>query len=311
MPDTPNKTKMARKKAREAEKKFADKIRTYVSKHKSVAQDVAIFKDMLGYGRFTNTMLASDVRLRRQASKYLGEGLEKFSKENPDLTFHFWTLTHSRGNISDRDPCIDLKFLRSIIDKAFRKLRLDAIYVIEMQGVGNFPRKGEGRTMMVHGHVISWTSQPFDIKLVLEDFHSGDVWHNDLSAKPIVIKKIGSAEGELDYLAYYLLKPPYEVKMLEDRADGGRLKATEAGYRPEFAARILEGQSQLELKELVRSVNGGKLIRQDWSRRLSSWHRSRQGWSRGNIPAYYFTDLWDRYRMKKRKRTYAPYTIIR
>lgn len=300
-----------RKAARRAERKFADKIREYAKSHSATASDVSMFRDALGYGRLCNTMLASDLPLRRKSTEFLGTALERLRSDNPDLSFRFWTLIHARGNTSDREPVVDLKFLRSLTDKTLRKLGLDGIYVVESQGIGNYPREGKGRTIMTHAHVIEWSTDPLDVAQVERELNEDSAWHNDLDADPVRVKVITDAPGELDYMAYYLFKPPYDVKMVEARARGDRLKSTEKGYKPEFAARLLELMTQLHISELVRAVGEGKLVRKEWQRRLTNWHRSRERWADGKLPGYYFDDFWDRYRGKKRKKAYNRYTIIR
>ena len=118
-------------------------------------------------------------------------------------------------------------------------------------------------------------------------------------------------ETDLRYLSYYLFKPPFDVKMLEQRERGPRFKSTLKGYRPEFAVRLLELLSQLDLRELVRSSCGGKHIRKEWCRRLNFWHRSRAEWSDGKLPGYYFDEFWDRYRVKRKRKIYNRFDIIR
>lgn len=301
----------SRKAGQSAERKFADKIREYAKSHSASESDISMFKDALGYGRLCNSMLASDLRLRRKSGEFLGRALERLRSENPDLEFQFWTFTHDRGNTSDREPTIDLKFLRSLTDRTLRGLQLSGIYVIEVQGLGNYPRKGDGRTIMVHVHAITWSNDPPDLGMIEGQLNESDQWRNDMGAVPVRIKPITDSPGELDYMAYYLFKPPYDVKMLENRMRGERLKSTEKGYKPEFAARMLELLSQLDITQLVRASCDGKFIRKDWQRRLTNWHRSREAWADGKLPAYYFDDLWDRYRVKKKKKTYSRYIIIR
>jgi hypothetical protein len=301
----------ARKAAKRAECKFADKIREYATSHSASDADLGMFKDALGYGRLCNTLLASDLKIRRKSAKFLGKALERLRSENPKLSFQFWTLIHERGNTPDRGPTIDLKFLRSLTDKTLRTFGLDGIYVVESQGLGNHPRKGEGRTIMTHVHAVTWSSNPPDSSEVERELNGDSAWHNDLGADPVRVKVVEGAPDELDYLAYYLFKPPYDAKMIEARARGDRLKSTEKGYKPEFAARLLELLTQLDIRELVRASGEGKFVRKEWQRRLTYWHRSRERWAEGKLPAYYFDDFWDRYRVKKKKRTYRPYSIIR
>ena len=111
-------------------------------------------------------------------------------------------------------------------------------------------------------------------------------WKPEFGASAVDIQPVSEGEGEAYYLAHYLLKVPAEVKMLENRANGPRLKGTEKGLRPEFAARLLELLSQVELDELIGSVGTGREIRTAALRRLRFWHRSRRYWSKGQLPTY-------------------------
>ena len=150
--------------------------------HKVDEADLATFTQLLGYGPLDNGMLASDLSLRRKAGKILGQILIKLRKANPNLTFQFWTLTQDRGNTSDRQPVIDRKGMQSLADQMFRKLELSSFSVLELQGIGNHPRKGDGRTIMTHLHAMSWTDQPFDHKAVMKSLNEGTVWQNSLES---------------------------------------------------------------------------------------------------------------------------------
>jgi hypothetical protein len=308
-----NHIKSANTASRETNHKFAVKIGMYAKSHGAPKVDMDMFGEALGYGSLTNTMLASDLQLRRKSTSFLGKALEALWHENPDLDFHFWTLIHERGHSSDREPVVDLKFLRGLADRTFRNYDLSGIYVVEAQGLGNRPAKGEqeGRTIMVHVHAITWSAGGFDMAAAENELNSNDAWQNGMGALPVRIKPIRQEPGELAYMAYYLFKPPYDAKMMGQRKRGERMKSTEKGYRPEFAARLLELLSQLELKELVRASGGGTAIRKQWLRRLTNWHRSRERWVEGRLPPYYFDSLWDRYRGKKKQKAYSRFLIIR
>lgn len=302
----------ARRKAREAEKKFATLIRRHVVSHHMSDDDEQVTLALLGYGNLANVMSASDLRLRRQSSKFLGQALEKIRAENPDIIFYWLTFTHDLGNTSDREPVIRLKPFQALIDKTLRKWSLHGISVIEMQGVGNFPGKGEGRQIMLHAHVIAWTEGMFDPKAAMEGANDGPTWTNALGAKPVDIRLVTRGEGHLEYVSYYAFKPPYDVKMVEERVVGPRMKSTEAGYRPDFAFRLLEIMCQLDINHLVRAVGNGVAVRREWQRRLAFWHRSRQRWS--GTPSYSPWEIeayWDRYRLRKKKKVYARPVFVR
>jgi hypothetical protein len=305
------KSEKAETKGHEAKRKFGNIIARHVENHNLNEPDRIILRRLLGYGPLDNVMLGSDTELRRMAGVFLAEALIKLKQETPDLHFSFWTFTNDRGNTSDREPTIDLRGLHSMVDQVFRRLKLPSFSVAELQGLGNHPRQGSGRTIMAHVHAITWSTRPFDCRAIKEGYNSATVWRNSLGADPVHVRPITFTDGDLSHVAYYMLKPPYDVKMLEERKNGICLKSTEKGYKPEFAMRILEGLSQLEILTIVRSTYDGVKLRTEWQRRLTYWHKSRIAWSNKKLPEVAHEEFWGRIRSKKRRSTYLPYRIIR
>lgn len=303
--------KSGKKKMREANAAFEEKILKFARSHNASDADRQQFRDALGMGRLSDSMLASDLHLRGKSRQFLSQALLRMKRERPDLEFWFWTFTHSRGLTSDRDPVIDLKFIKSSTDKVLRKAGLDGIYVVEVQGLGNEPRNGKGRTLMTHSHALTWSIDKPDLSSLEAKLNRSKEWENGLGAPPVRVEAVADGLEHLKYLSYYLFKPPFDVKMAEERKNGKRLKGTIKGYRPEFAARTLELLSQLEIGSIVGACGEGKSIRQEWSRRLRNWHRSREKWAPGKWPAYHFDDLWDRYRQKKKRASYQAFQIVR
>lgn len=303
--------KNSKEKMKEANAIFEKKIVKFAQSHNASNADRQLFKDALGLGRLSNSMLASDIHLRRKSYQFLSQALLRMKRERPHLKFWFWTFTHSRGHTSDRDPVIDLKFIKSSTDKVLRKASLDGIYVVEVQGLGNEPRNGKGRTLMTHSHALTWSTDRHDFSSLEAKLNRSKEWENGLGAPPVRVEAVEDGLEHLKYLSYYLFKPPFDVKMAEERKSGKRLKGTIKGYRPEFAARMLELLSQLEISSIVGACGEGKVVRQEWSRRLRNWHRSRERWASGKWPAYQFDDLWNRYRQKKKRASYKAFDIVR
>lgn len=300
----------ARVKTKTAGKKFVDIIKEY-SKTLNIkdGDSIEIFKRVLGLGILNDYMFASDIGLRRKSTKILTKLLIDLFVREPELNFYFVTFTHDIGNTSDRSPQINVKKFQKMVDQALRKLKLSSIYVFELQGLGNHPRGGYGRTIMLHSHGVIWSKDELDCEEFMHNLNSGPVWLNSLNSKPVNLKPILNNEGDLAYISYYMFKPPYDVKMLEKRTNGPRLKSTEKGYRPEFAARILEGLCQLEIKTMVRSTLEGKYIRTEWFRRLRYWHRSRPYWANNKNTNTDIIEFWSKYRNKKKQKKYHPYII--
>lgn len=311
MTDISKKGQSPRNLSRSATRKFEKKILEYVRQHNIKGSDKKMFADLIGKGRISDSMLASDIILRRKAGAFFGRKLSHMSQERADLQFYFWTFTHDIGNTSDREPVIELKALRKLIDSLLAKEKLNMLYVIEVQGLGNHSYSGEGRLIMLHAHGVQWTDQPFDLDAMVRRWNGNGKWVNQINATPIHIKPIGPALADLRRVANYMFKPPFDVKMAEQRLGGLRLKASSKGYRPEFAARMLELLCQLELLELVRHAGDGKSLRADLARRLKHWHKSREKWEPGKLTRYHFDELWDRFRVKKKKVPYVQFVIRR
>jgi hypothetical protein len=301
----------ASEKAREQYCKIGTLVAAYTAKHKMCEDDRQLLRQMLGYVQPTNSMLACDLTLRRRAGKNFGDILVAVRKEDPSLHFYFWTIIHTIGNTSDRQPEINIKGMQSLADKAFRRFNMDSLSVFEIQGLTNYPQRGEGRILMAHIHGVSWTRGRFDHEAAMELYRSSPAWPKPFGADPVDIQVIKGTNGDLRRVAYYMFKPPYDAKVHKTVNGRIRLLPTEKGYRPEFAMRILEGLSQLEVKLIVRATGAGSRLRKDLFRRLTYRHRSRMDWKPGYIDTAKMTDFWNRYRTKKRQKTYLPYTVKR
>ena len=308
--DGEDKMLKAETKGYEAKQKFANIIGTHVKKHKTAEPDRVILRRRLGIGPLDNKLWASDAELRRVAGVFLGEALIKLKRANPGLYFYFWTFINDRGNTSDRHPVVNIKGMQSIADQVFRKLRLSSFSVNELQGIGNYPREGKGRIIMDGIHAITFSEKPLDCAAIMSDLNASTVWTCALGADPVDVQPVGPTDGNLSYLGYYMLKSPYEVKMVQRGDERVRLKGTEKGYKPEFAMRIFEGLSQLEINTIVRSTYDGAQLRADWQRRLMYWHKSRPEWSSNKLPEVDMYEFWQRIRSKKRRVEYAPYRFI-
>ena len=303
--------KKAKSKGHKARKKFVKLIGRHVESHKLEEADRVVLRRMIGHGPLDNSLLASDAELRRVAGVFLGEALVKLKKAIPGLHFYFWTFINDRGNTSDRQPVVDLKGMHSLVDQVFRKHKLASFSVDEFQGLGNYPRLGKGRTIMNGVHAITWSHEQLECEAIMESLNASAVWTCALGADPVHIQPVGLTDGDLRYLSYYMFKSPYEVKMAQTREEGIRLKSTEKGNTPEFAMRLFEGLSQLEMSMIVRSTFDGAKLKADWLRRLTYWHKSRPEWSNDKLPAFDTEEFWRRIRSKKRKVEYGPYQFNR
>lgn len=291
--------------------KMGQLIAGYTRKHKMPEEDAQVLRRLLGYSQPNDSLLACDLSLRRRAGKEFGNMLVALREENPGLQFYFWTIIHPKGNASDRNPVVDIKGMQALADKVFRKFEMHGVSVLEIQALTNWPQGGEGRTLMAHVHGVSWSDRSFSCTAAMNSFAGGRAWPRPFGADPVDVQVIGLTEEDLRNVAYYIFKAPHDAKWRFEKDGRVRLKSTEKGYRPELAMRVIEGLSQLGFRSIIRSTGNGSLLRSDLLRRVVHRHKSRADWTRGTIDEWSVTNFWDRYRMKKRKKEYLPYTFGR
>lgn len=240
----------------------------------------ASIQALCGYEGGCEHMLASNMPLRWDAARALKSALFKHRKERPKgrRQYYFGTFIDDCGNTSDRSPLVRL---REIKDKAYRALKalgLHAVAVIEVHPLMNYPAGGEGRMLLFHVHFIAWSDESFDPSLASAQLNASSAWKNSLGADPVQIKEIGASRDQLATVAYYLLKPPHSAKnRMPSKKDQARflLMDTIEGYRPELALRLVEGLSQLDLRDTIFGVNAGGKIRQEVRSRIQKKHQEK------------------------------------
>ena len=137
-------------------------------------------------------------------------------------------------------------------------------------------------------------------------------WSNSFGAKPCKIVPMTDEQGQIDWLAYYILKVPYDAKnRMPDNKRPGRhiLMQTTAGYRPELALRVFEGLTHFDLPEVLFGVGEGSAIRTQWRAKLLTWHRSRSA-ERQPEPPFDVEAFWNDVRRVNGSKNFAPYQIM-
>lgn len=257
--------------------------------------------------------LLSDLRARREASYLLIELLSchwSLNRFQPGQTYLFLTFIDDMGNTSDRRPEVNLGALKGKIDKATRRMGLNGIAMIENQAITNYPRKGGGRTLMFHAHAVAWTTDPALAHRTAMEINRSTSWNNSFGAVPLKIKEMTAQRGEIDHLAYYISKLPYDAKnRMPHKERPGRhiLMQTIAGYPPELALRIFEGLSQIELPDVVFGVGEGTALRADWLRGLMAWHRERLAGIEGPPQGLEVAEFWRELRTRRGSKLFEPY----
>lgn len=92
---------------------------------------------------------------------------------------------------------------------------------------------------------------------------------SELGATTVALRPRDLAPGQLEYLAYYLLKAPLDGKYrARDPENSSRWKLNPTSVRPALLLRLSEIPSHFELPDLVWGVREGRPIRSRWKQDL-------------------------------------------
>jgi hypothetical protein len=270
---------------------------------------------LLGQGKLSEVLLASEVGARFESGRFLADILIKHRAEcgNIHRKYYFITFCCDDGNTSDRKPVGRVEPFKGKVYRAFKGINFDAIGVVEVHPLMNYPGDGKGRTLMYHVHAIGWSDTRRDPKTITAELLKIGTWKNTLGAQPIKIQLIGDRPEDLAALAHYMFKPPHAAKnRMPSKTKSGKflLMDTTEGYRAELAMRVIEGLSQMELMHLVFGVNGGSEVRQPLRASIMRWHRAR---IKGGVHLDKQTDIWGLwYELRKEhgSKHFAPYRFM-
>lgn len=231
-----------------------------------------------GIGGRPERPLASDTNVLRWMSSQLVRDMVRHRAANPNRRYFLITIADELGFTSDRAPLVPLREIEGRAWRLINKHKLNAIGVIEGQPLANYPGGGEGRSILYHVHLIAWSTSEFDHNRTQVEMNRGRTFSSPLGAIPILIQPVADTAEDLARVAAYLIKAPHSAKnRVPNPAKPGeyRLMDNLVGYRPEFALRMLEGLSQIELPSLIFGVREGTGINTQLRRALMKWHAAR------------------------------------
>lgn len=136
-------------------------------------------KALMGEGYYTRVLMHSDFEGRKKCGEVFIKVMSQHRQtaiasitvvdDNAyPLKFYLLTFCHDLGNTSDRRTEFHIGAFKQRVDRAIRSLNIDAIAILEIQPIMNYPEKDHGRTLMLHAHAIGWTSNDFDPKAAEE-----------------------------------------------------------------------------------------------------------------------------------------------
>lgn len=286
----------------------AKKISRYCRLWKLSSDDHAIALGLMGERHRAEQLLWSDLRARYHASKGLASIMTSHQTNAPTgRTYYMLSFCDDSGYTSDRVPYLSIQQTIEKVRRAIASLDLHAFVMLEVHPVINYPRGGAGRSLLLGAHAIAWTDRPFNHNQSSAALCASPAWSCTLGADPVHISVI--APGDIARVAHYLMKQrPSAKNLTPNKHKLGKLLMMETikGYRNEFAVRLFEGQSQVELMNMMFGVGDGSEVRQTLRAEVTKWHRAR------TCPISVPSELdvwafWQRLRQDHGSKHYLPY----
>lgn len=300
----------ALEKAKDDFKASVKKVRDHLTSFGLDDHDHQVGLGLLGVCARAERLLLSDIPARYMASKTLAASMSSHQDAAPqDRSYYLISFADDCGTTSDRTPYLALDQMIQKTRRALAKLNVNAFVMLEVHPVINFPGGGAGRSLLLGAHAIAWTDKPFDHAAAVKELNASPAWNCGLGAAPVHIAVIDQGYGHMERVAHYLMKQTPSAKNLmpsHSHPDRNLMMDTIKGYRDEFALRLFEGQSQVELMNVMFGVGEGSDIRQALRSTLVKWHRARK------VPVavpkdYDVWAFWGRIRANHGSRRYLPY----
>lgn len=255
---------------------FRKKVVAYGRSQHLSKRNARRLKAIIGLRAYGGPIKASDLDAAKQLSRELVKVVDSYQRASPKKRWFHLTLLADECVISERKPCLMLKQLKAKTDKTLRHLDLAGIATVDVNAMPNHPGKGKGGSLLFHVHVVAFADEHFDLAKAKEKLNGLRTWSSALGGRPAMIMEITKELGKACFWVAYDTKAPFEAKNPRALPDGTiRLMDTEKGLRPQVAMRLIEGFSQMALRDRIFSVGDAKEIREEAMRRLKHWHRAR------------------------------------
>jgi hypothetical protein len=277
---------------------FYQKVDEHTDKLKIGAYQKKRIDQLFGRKNHSQVMLGSDRRVRRKLGHLsIKKMCREWKRAKGGARRYFWiTVIDDDGVTLDREPRFDARSFKNRLSKYVgRSLKLNAIGMIELQAVTNWPQGGKGRALLFHAHILAWTDDP-DFTTAAAAKRGCELFTIKDAKKSVVVKKVGNSEGDIAHLAFYMFKAPIEGKRaILKKKKGGRkarlFKPTEEGMRAELCFRLAELLTHFKIQQLVFGIGDeGVAIKRSLLTDLHAWYGKSKNVKRGGWPSSVTTE---------------------
>ncbi|TCP31353.1 hypothetical protein [Sphingomonas sp. BK235] len=225
--------------------------------------------------RLPETPSLANLKIRKRAYEILFEAVKPLWR--PPGTRRRWffvTLISDVGNSLEYQTVIELARCRRDYAKVLGRTGLQAVGLLELQAVSNYPGGGHGRMLELHAHAIGYTDDPrFKPQATARLLRDRTILTSWLGAPTVTIKPVNSL-ARLRGQCAYLFKAPVKCgRLMKDGFEPSGYKRFRGSInRPSLALRLAEVLCDIEFSRAVFCTGlGGKALKRDLLQRLRAW----------------------------------------
>ena len=253
---------------------YLKQYRSLARKHRKLLSGLKVSKAerkrlryALGTHKHSDRLRASSARGRYGYLKSQKKALEATFGKQGSLPSRFWFVTIKEATWCslDRDLALDLYGMKQRVQRSLWRVDKEFNFYgwVEVTPVAQFPRRGLGRAIMPHVHLIAWTKtgSPRAIEKKLRGLR----YNAPFSARGVHVSRIASHQ-QLQLAMAYSAKPPTSqkevLKKLGETKEFLHYKLrTHADMRDDLYIRLIRALSLVETKDLIIAGRIGVEIR--------------------------------------------------
>ncbi|MDE4140957.1 hypothetical protein [Phaeobacter gallaeciensis] len=242
--------------------------------------DIKDFKALLGWKSLRADFVpACDLKARNQFGHLvIGEmqRLYDMGLEHPDLDFQWITIVSDHFMLNERGGVAEIYACKKATQDVLRNYTTyNALGVVEIQPIINFPKEQKGKMFAVHTHVFCWGAKGDTAQLKKRSKR----FKSSITKLPIHSQTAYHYEGSFGRLGRYMIKPPFEGKEVDfERLVQGKACLKSARRVEKYHdLRLLELNAKLPLEATVFAVRDGVVARTRVIKKLRKWRAGRQG----------------------------------
>jgi hypothetical protein len=146
---------------RETCDKYSETVFSSYEKRRFVKNDISDFDALLGRnGLYADHMPASDLELRKRFGELTIDQLHKLylrAKKDPLLKVYWITFVDEAHMVNERHGTFQVFKFKQKVQSAIRKyMSMDALGVLEVQAMKNYPKDQKGKFFSLHAHALCW-----------------------------------------------------------------------------------------------------------------------------------------------------------